>query len=212
MFNDHQVMGQNSQQALAILGGVVTGPQRRAQPSLVPRDHTLDLPAISIDTLVESPFHLAAISCLGPAASGVARVQRNNCAADAQLLSAQPMIALTIVARIGQQSGQAYVPNRLAHRRSELAMVVAGAANHVGGRDQMALRVTDDRQLGPPASAKTPVSAAFHEVGADVVRLQAGGVNGALGPGGDQAALGCPPKDDAQQPLKSPFFTSRCSA
>ena len=205
-------MGQNSQQALALLGGVVSSPQRRVQPSLVPRDHALDLPAIPIDTLVESPFHLATISCLGPAASGVAWIERNDRAADAQFPSAEPMIALTVVARIAQQAGQAYIPSRLAHRRSELAMVVAGAPNHVGGRDQVTLRVTDQRQLGPAATAKTPVSPAFHKVGADVVGLQPGRVDGPLGLGSDQAALGCPPEEDAQQPLKSPFFTSRCSA
>jgi len=205
-------MGQDSQQALAFLGGVVTGAQRRAQPSFVPRDHTLDLPAIPIDPLVESPFHLAAIPCLRPAAPGVARVQRNHRAADAQRLSAEPMIALTVVAGVGQHASQVHVADRLAHGRRELAMVVAGAANHVGGRDQMALRVTDQRQLGPAATAKTPITTAFDEVGADVVGLQAGGVNGALGLGGNQAALDGVLEDNAQEPVKSPFFISRCSA
>jgi len=44
-------------------------------------------------------------------------------------------------------------------------------------------------RLGPAATAKTPVSKAFYKVGADVVAFQAGGVNGPLGLGGDQAEL-----------------------
>jgi len=205
-------MCQDSQQALAFLGGVVTGPQRRVQPSLVPRDHALHLPAIPVDSLVESALHLATILCFGPAPCGVTPVQRNDRTAYAQLLSAQPMIGLAVVARIGREAGQAHVADRLPHRRSKLRAVIAGAGNHNSACNQVALRVADDRQLGPAAAAKPLVSLAIHEVGADVMGLQAGRVDGTLGLGGDQAALGCPLEEDMREPVESPFFISRPSA
>ncbi len=205
-------MGQDSQQALLLLCRIVPGSQRRVQSSFVPRDDALDLPAISVDPLMESSLHLATISCLGPAPASVAPVERDDRTAYAQLLPAQPMIGFAVVAGIGQQSGQTYVPNRLAHRGRKLRMIVARSANHAGGCDQVALGVTDQRQLGPAATAESPVSTAIHEVGADVVSLQAGGINRAFGLWADQAALCCPPEDDGQQSLKSPFFISRCSA
>ena len=99
MFNDHQIMCEDSQQALAFLGGVVTGPQRRVQPAFVSGDHALHLPTIPVDSIEESPFHLAAVLCFGPTPSGVTPVERNDRTAYAQLLPAQPMIGLAVVAR-----------------------------------------------------------------------------------------------------------------
>ena len=122
------------------------------------------------------------------------------------------MIGLAVVAGVGQEAAQSHVADRLPHRRSKLRAVIAGAVNHNSACNQVAARVADDRQLRPAATTKPLVSLAIHEVGDDVMHLQAGGVDGALGLGGDQAALSCPLEEDMQEPVESPFFTSRLSA
>ena len=205
-------MCENSEQALALLGGVAAGSQGGVQQTLVPRDHALDLPAIAVDSLGEPAFHQAAVLGLGPTTPRVPAVQGNCGAANAQLFSAQDMVALAVVAGVGQQAGQTNMPVCLAHGRGELGMIVAGAADHQGGGDQVSRCMTDDRQLRPAAATKPLISTAFHEVGADVVGLQAGGVYGPFGLGRDQATLGGSLEDDAQESVKSPFFISRRSA
>ena len=205
-------MSQDPQQALALLGGVVAGPQGRVQQALVPRDHAFDLPAMTVDSLREPAFHQPAVLGLGPTTPRVPAVQRNGGAAYPQLFSTQDVVAFAVVAGVGQQAGQTHMSDCLTHGRGELGMVVAGASHHPGASNQVGWRVTDDGQLGPAATAKTLVSTAFHEVGADVVGLQAGGVDGAFGLGSDQPALCRTLEDDAPEPVESPFFTSRCSA
>ena len=205
-------MRQDPQQALALLSGVVPGPQGRVQQALVARDHAFDLPAMPVDALGEPAFHQAAVLGLGPTTPRVPAVQRNGRAGNAQLLSTQDVVAFAVVAGIGQQAGQAQVPDRLAHGRGELGMIVAGTSDDRGPGNQMGLCVADDGQLGPTSATKTPVSAAIHEVGADVVGLQAGGVDGPFALGADQPTLDGTLEDNGQEPVKSPFFISRCSA
>lgn len=205
-------MRQNSQQALALLCGVVPGSQGRVQQALVPRDDAFDLPAMSIDPLGEAAFHHASVLGLRPATPGVPPVQRNRRAANAQLPAAQDMVAFAIVARVGQKPGQSQVTDCLPHGRSELRVVVAGSSHHQGSGDQVSRGVTDDRQLGPTATAEPFISLAIHKVCADVVALQTRGINGPLGLGGNQPAFGSTLENDGQEPVKSPFFISRCSA
>jgi hypothetical protein len=93
-----------------------------------------------------------------------------------------------------------------------LRVVVAGSSHHQSSGDQVSRRVADDRQLGPTMTAERLVSAALDEVGADVTGLQAGGIDGPLGLGADQAALTRTLEDRGQEAVKSPFFIRRCSA
>jgi WD40 repeat protein len=46
---DHEVLGQHAEVALALEGRVGPGPQRRAEPALVPREAALRLPALAVD-------------------------------------------------------------------------------------------------------------------------------------------------------------------
>lgn len=88
-------------------------------------------------------------------------------------------------------------------------MVAARTSAGDRRRDQVRLRMADDCQFGPATVATTGIAAAVVEVNANVVGLQAGGVDGPFGLVLDQAALNRPLKDDAQEPVESPFFTSR---
>lgn len=205
-------MSQNSEQALTFLSLVVSGSQGGAEQPLMSADHALDLPALPIDAFEEPPFHLPPILGFGPAASRVTSVQGDDRTANPQPLAAQAVVALAVIAGVAQQTGQVDVANGLPHRGPKLRMVVARSANHEGSGNQMALRVTDQGELGPAATAKTPVSTAFYKVGAHVVAFQAGGVNRSLGLGSDQVKLASAVENGAQEAGKSPFFRRRSSA
>jgi hypothetical protein len=91
-------------------------------------------------------------------------------------------------------------------------VVVARSANHIRAGDQVRLGVADQRELGPAATPEAAVTATFDEVGADVAALQARGVNGPLGLGGEQAEVAGAVENGGQQANESPFFKSRSSA
>ena len=205
-------MSQNFHQALLLLSGIGAGSQGRIEQTFMPRDRAFDLPAMPVDSLGEPALHQAAVPGLGPMATVLAAVQPDRRGANAQLLAAQDMVGFAVVAGVRQQPGQMQMTDRLTHGRGELGVVATRSLHHSGRRDQMGPRMTDDGQLGPGAIATTGVSAAVLEVGADVVRLQAGGVDRPFRFVFDQAALSRPLKDDAQEAVKSPFFSSRCSA
>jgi hypothetical protein len=205
-------MSQDPQQALPLLCGVVAGSQGRVEQTLIPRDHAFDLPAMSVDSFREPAFHQTTVPGLRPMATVLAGVQPDRRGADAQGLSAQHMVGFAVVAGVRQQPGQRQMTDRLPQGRGELGVVAAGTSHHPGGRDQVGPRMADDGQLGPGAIATTGVSAAVSEVGADVVRLQAGGVDRPFRFVFDQAALSRPLEEDAQEAVESPFFSSRCSA
>ena len=205
-------MSQNSEQAFPFLRRVVSGAQGGAEEPFVATDDALDLPALSVDAFEETPFHLPPVLGLGPAAARVAAIQGNDRAANPQLLAAQPVVAFAVIARVAQQAGQPEVADGLPHGRGELRMVVARATHDIRPGNQMALGVTDQCELGPATTPKATLSAAFDEVGACLVTLQAGGVNGPLGLGGDQAEVTGALKNGRQQAVESPFFNRRSSA
>ena len=205
-------MSQNFHQALLLLSGIGAGSQGRIEQTFMPRDRAFDLPAMSIDTFGEPAFHQTTIPALRPVTTVFARVQPDRRGANAQLLAAQDMIGFAIVPAVCQQPGQMQMPDRLTQDRSELGVVPAGTPDHRGPRDQVSLRVADDRQLGPAMTTPMAVPAAVPEVHADMVRLQTGGVDGPLWLVFDQAALSRPLEDDALEAVESPFFRRRFSA
>jgi hypothetical protein len=77
--------------------------------------------------------------------------------------------------------------------------------------NQIAGMVTYQGQLGKTAEL-LHAALASQEVSADVVTLQTGGVHRRFRPLLDQAALSSKAENSVKQSVKSPFFSSRCSA
>jgi len=203
---------QNSEQTLSAAGRFTAGAYSAAQYPLELRDGALDLPPVGIDTLRETSAHLAPISAAGRSRAATPWVKGNDRGADAELLSAQAVVMLTIVGGVSQQPVEGNLLGRQDHGSGELRGVIAGTSTDHGAREQMGSGVATQGQLGPASAAEGPVTLAIDVVRAGMSALQAGRVERPFGTLIDQAeGLGalenCP-----EHRLKSPFFSSLFSA
>jgi hypothetical protein len=204
-------MRQNSQQTLGFLGLPATRAQRRAETSLMARDRTFDLPALTVDSSKEAPFHLPAVFGAGPG-SGPSFACRDNGGTNAKFLSAQYMVVFGIVAGVSQEPIEVNVLRGLPHGRRKLRRILRRAEAHEGAGQQMALAVTHQRQLWPMQSGKAFLAATPDVVAADMARLEPRGIDDALGAFADQRSCVRSPEDDSLEKNEGVFFKSRRSA
>ena len=203
-------MGQHAQEALAGLGLVVARPHGRAQDSFVLTDGALDLPPLAVDAPVEPTRHLCPVTSRRRRVRP-ALIDGDDRRADPELLPAEGMVVLGVVASVGQQAVEADVPGRLPHGLGELRRVVARAAR--GHRTGQKVRgvVADHGELRPVLAA-SQAPAAAQVVDAGLMGFQPCGVDGGLGAVLDQAAAAGGSKDGAQEGIESPLFSRRFSA
>ena len=203
-------MDEHAQEALAGLRLVAARPHGRAQKAFVPAECALDLPPLPVDVPLEPTCHLRPVTprrrCIGASV-----VDGNHGRANPQLLPAQGVVVLGIVAGIGQQAVEADVPGRLPHRIGELRRVVAGAARGHRTGQQMRAVVADHGQLRPVLAA-SEAPAAAQVVDAGLVGLQACGIDGGLWMVVNQAATLGSGESSSKERLESPPFSRRFSA
>src|SRR5262245_45819087 len=103
-------MGQHTQEDFLLLVRPLPRSQRRAEPTLAPREHALRLPKVAVQTAraalpaaPEVALHLPAITGLGPTPTAVAAVQGEQGRADALLLPAPLVLVLSVVAAVPPQ-------------------------------------------------------------------------------------------------------------
>ena len=90
-------MGQDPPQDFLFLGRFAACGEGRTQAALVAREHAFHLPTLGILALEEATAHLAPVLGLGPLAPGIALVDGNNRAADAQFFPAESRVVLGVV-------------------------------------------------------------------------------------------------------------------
>lgn len=184
--------------------------QGASQTPLQPREDTLDLPTLPEYRAREPLGHAASIRS-GRRALRPASVERDHRPTYAQLLAAHPMIFLRVEASVAQQRLDWQVHDSLAYSGKKVRIVIARPLAHRQGRDQVGGVVRHHGELGPQTILLNP-SLSVKEMPADVVTFQAGGVDGSLDRGRGETKLGRATEDGAQERVKTPFFTSRCSA
>lgn len=204
-------MRQNPQQAFGFLRRPAPRAQGRSQAALMARDGALDLPALTIDSSKEAPFHLPAVLG-GRPRSGASFARGNHRGTNAKFFATQHRVVFRVVTGIGQESIEVDVRRRLAHGRHKLRRVLRGTQAHEGAGQQMTLTVTHQRQLRPMQAGKAFLAAAPDVVAADMARLEPRGIDDALGVLPDQRALVCSLEDDSLEKNKGVFFNSRRSA
>jgi hypothetical protein len=221
-------MGENSQIAFSFACRVAPAMQRGSQSTLKAGDDAFNLPALPVFAAVKALGHLPAIAPLGHAGSPTpaaavfplkgratsAAVEVNYRGTDPQALPGHPVIGLGIVAAVGQQSVNFQIPGGLEHRRPEETQVVAGPDTGDCRGNQMALGVTDNRQLGilAFAVAAVAVSPAPGIVGRTDRRLQSCRVDGRFRLLVDQPNALSIREDRTEQIFKAPFFPRRFRA
>lgn len=212
-------MGEDAQNQLALLGERPARSQRGAEPELVPAEGALGVPALVIQCLWEALAHLPAVSGAWPASPHVARVELDHGPTHAELLAAEPVVVLRIIARVRQSGVDGEQCRRLPHRGCEVGRVLRGSDPRDGAEDEVRVRVDDRRQLGPGASASVPalrLPATHAIVEADVPGLKTGRIDRRHRGRSDQT-LACGASENRSLSLeKGPPFSaplrSRCSA
>lgn len=204
-------MRQYPQQTFGFLRQPAARPQRRAEASFVARDRALDLPALTIDSSEEAPFHLPPVFGCGPR-SGPSFARGDNGLTNAKAFPTQHVVVFGIVAGIGQEPIETDVPGGLRHGRRKLRRVLRGTEANEGAGQKMALPMADQRQLRPMKTGMAFVPAAPDVVATHVAGFEPGRIDDALGMLPDQRALVGAPEDDSLEKNEGVFFRSLCSA
>ena len=187
-----------------------TGGQGGPEEPLESGEHAFRLPALSVDPPREPVLHLTTITTID-ATIAPAGVHGNHGGLDAEFFATEPMVRLGIVRPVAQQPVDREVLHRLGDRGREVRGVITGSCAHLSGPDEVRVVVADDGQLGPwpiPFHA----ALAVQEVSADVMAFQSGGINAGFTLVFQQASGLGDTENSVEQPIKSPFFRSRCSA
>lgn len=139
----------------------------------------LDVPALVVEGLWKAIPHRAAIWSLRPAAPRVAAVEADHGLADAEILAAEAVVVLGIIAGIAERGVDRDQPRRLSHGRGEVRRVLARPDTRHGAEHEVRVGVEHDGQLGPgPLPVAFPLCSPLAEVGADVPSLEPGRVHG----------------------------------
>lgn len=171
------------------------------------RDGAFHLPALTVLPLGEALLHLAVVLGLRPLAALVAAVDRDDGGANLEGLSAVAMVVLAVKGGVTQDAVPGDHHRGLAQRRAELGGIVTRTQADGGGGEELTAGVAADRELDPRLGAAL-LAGPLEEVARGVPALQAGGVEGGLGPRADQAALLGADGGLEEEQQERPFFSS----
>ena len=205
-------MSQNSQKTFAIHCPFASSSDGRTKQTLVAGDRTFNLPALAINPLVKSTFHLTTVFACGPFPTSTPFVQRDDRRANPQLLSAKSMVMLSVVGRIGQKPIQRQVLRGQSHSFGKIWRIIAGPTADHRRDKQMTGSMANNCELRPTPTSEAFISYTLNVISADSSTLQTGGVNSSLRTLINQAALAGMTENSSEQFMESPFFSSRRSA
>jgi hypothetical protein len=200
------------------LSASLIGPCAKRGPELafVLGERAFDVNSLGVDVARESAFERSTIATLGPSAV-FAHVHGSHQGSNAQKLSAEFVMALTVIGGVGQDLIKRDPKGAFHQGRGEIGRVVAGALAHLSRQPQVAAGMTEHRQLGesmgPKASGVGPLAAV---VETHVPSFVSGGIDGPFGFFLDQAAAVGEVGDRVEQSIETPFLRRRwwafCSA
>ena len=188
---EHEVVGDDAQKEFAGLRSRLAGGQGWIEAALMLAEAALDMPTLVVEGFWETMAHGPPIGRFGPVPPCVAAAEADQRAGNAQLLAAEAVVVLGVVAGIAEHSVQRDVLGGLTHGGDEVGRVLAGAKARHGCKDEVGLGMQDDGELGPEALAMafalSPLASPMADVGADVPRFQCGRINRGHGRGIHQA-------------------------
>lgn len=210
--DDHQVVRDDAEPELLASRRVGPGPQGGTQLPLVLGKGALDVHPVAVDALEESAPHLSPIRLFGPRPASPG-VYGDDGRANAQDLATQPVVSLTVVGRVSQESVEREVLGRLQDRRGEPRGVVPRSPAEGGSRPQVAGGVADDGQFGPEALFEASrLGSMVDVVLTDVPNLEPRGVQGPFGGSPNQVAGSGLIENSSKKSLDAPFFIRRFCA
>ena len=149
----------------------------------------LGVPALIVDGFRKMTAHGAAVGRLGPSATGVTAVEADERLSHAEVLSAEAVVVLGVIARVAQGGIDVNQARGLAHGRGEVGRILAWANAWHRAEDEVRVGMDDGGEFRPGALPVPLSPTSQPEIGADVARLKAGRVHSRDGCGVNQAAL-----------------------
>lgn len=195
-----------------MLSWVTASRQSRAKPSLVAGEAAFRLGALAILSTGKSVVHHSPISSRGRS-HRVARIDRNDGAADAQFAPTQSVVMLRVIPFVGQHPTRPEVHRCLPHRRRKLRRVLTRPLSSNRCDDQLRSRVKDCGQLGPGsvrrrATATPSLKVSRSMSGFQSRRVDCRRVGSVIA---DQAARSSADAASMEKLSESPFSRSFCS-
>ena len=150
--------------------------KRGAQPAFVSGEAAFGLRPMTVLPARKAVVHHSAIAPLRWP-WGVSRIERNDRAANSELLAAERVIVLGIVAFVGQKAAWPKIRSRLPDGVWKVGRVLTRTARRDGTYDQLRIRVKHSRELRPCGVRRLGSTAPPLEVHRRVPRFQASRVN-----------------------------------
>lgn len=189
---------------------MASGGKRFAKASFEAREHALDLPALAEDLGRKTAMHQPAIAGRRLHIAS-ARVDRDDCCSDTEILSAKRMKRFGVVGRVSHYALNTQMASRLTDRWREARRVVAWAKSQIYTGDQMGGIIAGGCKFRV-APVILDSTLPPQKMAADVAALQAGGINAHVRRFSGQAASVCAIEDSAEKIFDAPPFSSWASA
>jgi len=93
-------MRQYPEEALTLLRLLAARPQGGTEPSLVLGERAFDLPALTVDAVVKTPFHLAPVARGRPFSTATASIEGKHGRSDSEMIPAKGVERLGVVGGI----------------------------------------------------------------------------------------------------------------
>ncbi len=177
----------------------------------MPAENTLDLPALSIQALEESPAHLAPVLRGRPAARFSPAFDGDK-AVGFEFIADEAVEIFRVATAIPQHAPETNAPVGFAQHGGSLQGVARGSQVRVGADKQVGFNIDASREFGPARRMKAVFSPMRTVVKRNLASLESSAIPGDLRPLGDQFVLARNLNRGLQQALEVQFFKRRCSA
>ena len=174
-------------------------------------EHTLDLPALSVEALEESALHLPAVSGLRPASGFLAALDRNQ-AVRAQVHADEGMHFFGITSAIPKHTPNAHAAGGFQQNFRRLQRVAARSNADLRAQHEVAVNVNATGQLGPARNRKTFVTALGTKIMRGMSYFEACAIAGHLNACGDQFPKTGAADELVKKCVDRAFFKSLVSA
>lgn len=205
-------MDEDSDQRLGESCDLEATEEDRAQAALVSGDLALDQPTLAVEQAREASAEGATKGSQRPLAPAVASMEPDDALGDAKGFEGVLEIGFGIVAGVGQDAMERNSLMRLGDEGREVEVVRGRAHGDPGRQEERGLEVGHEGDFDPAGALEFPRRPAISVVVADVIGVEAGGIDGGDGIVGDQATIAGASNDGVEEGVEGPFFSKRCSA
>ena len=169
--------GHDPQQTFGIAACITARSQHRPQTALGLGDRTFDVPTMSVNPRVKSPFHLSPVAGFRSSPPVPTSIELDHRAANARFLAGRTVIVLPVVTRVTEQTINRQMATGLPDRLWKLRRVLTRSVADHGPGKQVRRCMTNHGQFLPAVTKESFVSDTTNVVAGGVSTFQPGGAD-----------------------------------